>query len=175
MKKLTAKQEAFVREYLIDLNATQAAIRAGYSATTAHSAGPRLLDNVDVATAIDEARNERATETRIDAAWVLKRLAAEAEADVADLYGDDGKLKPIRDWPKIWRQGLVSGIETEQLFEGHGEDRERIGTLRKIRLSDRVKRLELIGKHIGVKAFEETINVTGLDDLAGRLARAKKR
>ncbi len=175
MAGLTPKQEQFVREYLVDLNATQAAIRAGYSPKGATVQAARLLANVNVAAAVNGAKAERATETRIDAAWVLRRLAAEAEADVADLYDDNGKIKPVHDWPKIWRQGLVAGIETEQLFDGRGDEREQIGTLHKIRLSDRIRRLELIGKHIGVNAFQETIHHTGLDDLASRLARAKKR
>ncbi|RJT41996.1 terminase small subunit [Mesorhizobium waimense] len=172
---MTPKQEQFVREYLIDLNATQAAIRAGYSAKTAHAQGPRLLENVEVAAAINAAKVERSEETKIDAAWVLKRLADEAVADIADLYDDEGQLLPVHDWPLIWRQGLVQGIEVEELFDGFGKERQRIGTVRKVKLSDRIRRVELIGKHVGVKAFEEQVAITGLDSLADRLARANKR
>lgn len=172
---LTPKQQRFVDEYLIDLNATQAAIRAGYSEKTAASQGERLLRNVEINAAINAARSERSQETKIDAAWVLKRLAAEAQADVADLYDDDGNLLPVKQWPLIWRQGLVAGIDVEDLFEGRGEDRERIGRVLKIKLSDRVRRLELIGKHIGVNAFQDIVEHKGLDSLADRLARAAKR
>lgn len=175
MADLTPKQAQFVHEYLIDLNATQAAIRAGYSKRTAHAQGPRLLENVEVERAINTALAERAAETKIDAAWVLKRLAAEAEADIADLYDDDGNLLPVKQWPLIWRQGLVQGIEVEELFDGRGADREQIGTVRKIKLDNRVKRIELIGKHIGVQAFKDQIEIGGLDKLADRLARASKR
>lgn len=69
---MTPKQEAFVREYLIDLNATQAAIRAGYSEATAYSQGQRMLKNVEVATAIAEAKADRAEKCEIDALWVLR-------------------------------------------------------------------------------------------------------
>ena len=72
-RKLTAKQERFVEEYLIDLNATQAAIRAGYSAKAAHVTGSRLLTNAKVAAAIAAAKQERSKDTKIDAAWVLKQ------------------------------------------------------------------------------------------------------
>ena len=72
--KLTARQECFVEEYLIDLNATQAAVRAGYSAKTAHSCGPRLLANAGVAAAISAAKQERAEATKIDAEYVLRKL-----------------------------------------------------------------------------------------------------
>lgn len=172
---LPPKQQRFVEEYLIDLNATQAAIRAGYSARTAEQQGPRLLGNIRVAEALREAQAARSEKTRIDAAWVLNRLGQEADADLADLYDEDGKLKPIHEWPKIWRQGLVRGIDVEELFEGAGKDRRQIGVVRKVRIDSRVKRLELIGKHIGVKAFEERIDVTVHDALADRLRKARER
>lgn len=175
MAELTPKQRIFVAEYLKDLNATQAAIRAGYSEKSAHVNGPRMLDNAVVKAAIENAQVKREERTQIDADWVLKRLAAEAEADIADLYDDDGNLLPVKEWPLIWRQGLVAGVEVEELFEGRGEDRVHIGHLRKVRLSDRVRRLELIGKHVRVNAFQEQVSVTGLDALADRLARASKR
>lgn len=164
-----------MREYLIDLNATQAAIRAGYSKKTARAVGAENLTKPDIKAAISAATEKRAEETGINAAWVLKRLAEEAEADISDLYNDQGALKPIREWPKIWRQGLVQGIEVEELFEGSGEDREHIGRVRKIKLDTRIKRIELIGKHVNVQAFKDQIEVGGLDALAERLARASKR
>jgi len=175
MSELTPKQRLFVAEYLKDLNATQAAIRAGYSERTANEQGARLLAKVSVRQAVDIALAQRVDDVKIDAAWVLKRLADEATADIADLYDERGELLPVQDWPLIWRQGLVQGIDVEELFEGKGKDRVKIGTVRKIRLDNRVKRLELIGKHIGVNAFQEQVKVTGLDELADRLARASKR
>jgi phage terminase small subunit len=175
MSELTPKQARFVEEYLIDLNATQAAIRAGYSVRTAEKIGSENLKKPEVRSAIDAARAKRSEETGINAAWVLKRLAAEAEADLADLYDDNGALLPVKEWPLIWRQGLVQGMEVEALFEGRGDERERIGTVRKIKLDNRIKRLELIGKHINVNAFQDQVAVSGLDGLADRLARASKR
>lgn len=133
------------------------------------------MRNPEVAAEIARRQEERSAQTKIDAAWLLKRLADEATADIADIYDEDGQLLPVKQWPLIWRQGLVQGIEVEELFEGRGEDREHIGRVRKVRLDNRVKRLELIGKHIGVKAFEDQVNITGLDALADRLARAKSR
>lgn len=171
MENLTPKQAQFVREYLIDLNATQAAIRAGYSKKTANEQAARLLAKASIKVAIAEATQKRAEETGINAAWVLKRLAAEAEADVADLYDEKGDLLPVKEWPKIWRQGLVAGLDVEVLaVEGI-----EIGRIKKIRLSDRIKRIELIGKHVNVQAFKDQIEVGGLDALAERLARASKR
>lgn len=167
---MTPKQQRFVDEYLIDLNATQAAIRAGYAERTAEQQGYQLLQNTSVASAVAEAKDKRASETAIDAAWVLKRLADEAVADLGDLMADDGSLKAIHEWPLIWRQGLVAGIEVEDLFEGRGEDREKIGRIHKVKLSDRIKRLELIGKHVGVQAFKERLEVDVSEDLAAVIA-----
>lgn len=153
---LTDKQQMFVREYLIDLNATQAAIRAGYSARTAKQQGARLLTNVDVSTALMAAKAERSEKTKVDAEWVLTRLASDATADLAELYDAEGNLKPIHDWPMVFRTGLVAGIEVEELFEGRGQDRVAIGRVRKIKLLDRTKVVELVGKHVDVSAFKET-------------------
>ncbi len=69
---MTPKQEAFVREYLIDLNGTQAAIRAGYSPATANEQASRMLANVSVAEAVAKAKAERAEKCEIDALWVLR-------------------------------------------------------------------------------------------------------
>lgn len=157
MAGLTAKQAAFVREYLLDLNATQAAIRAGYSAKTAEQQGPRLLGNVGVAAEIMKAQAYRAERTQVDADWVLRRLADEADADLADLYDEHGGLKPVHDWPPIWRKGLVAGIDAEEIRH----DGAVVGMIRKVKLSDRVKRLELIGKHVNVTAFRESVHNTG--------------
>jgi phage terminase small subunit len=157
---VTPKQEAFVREYLIDLNATQAAIRAGYSERTAEQQGPRLLGNVGVAAAIAAAQQERARRVQIDADWVLKRLHSEATADLADLYDAAGNLKPIHEWPAVWRTGLVAGIETVQERDGTDEEgRPVYATVRKVKLSDRVRLVELLGKHVGVGAFKDRLEV----------------
>lgn len=163
MSDLPQKVLVFVAEYLKDLNGKQAAIRAGYSKRTAEAQASRLLSNVKVAAAVAAGQQARAERTQIDADWVLKRLAAEAEADLGDLYDEDGNLKPIKDWPTIWRQGLVQGIEVEELFEGKGEDREHIGRVRKIKLDNRVKRIELIGKHVQVQAFREQVGLSNPD------------
>lgn len=153
---LTAKQQRFVEEYLVDLNATQAAIRAGYSEKTAKQQGARLLTNVDVAAAVSASKAERSAQTGIDARWVLERLGLEVEADMADLYDENGNLRPVKDWPLIWRTGLVAGVETVR--EG-GE--ESVSYVDKIKISDRIKRIELIGKHVDVQAFKDRIEQSG--------------
>lgn len=154
---LTDKQQRFVDEYLLDLNATQAAIRAGYSKKTARQVGSENLSKPAVEQAIAQAQQERSERTKISADWLLERLAEEATADVADLYDENGRTKPIHEWPLIWRQGLVAGFDVEEMTaEGSA-----IGYVKKLKVSDRIKRLELIGKHIDVMAFAERKEVTG--------------
>lgn len=164
---LTVKQQRFVEEYLIDLNATQAAIRAGYSAKTAEVQGSRLLSYAKVAEAVKAAMEKRSSETAIDAAWVLKRLASEAEADIADIYTEGGDLKPVHEWPLIWRKGLVAGLETSAGDDGM--------IVHKVKLSDRTRRLELLGKHIDVGAFEEKFRHDAGADLANAIAQGNAR
>ena len=72
--ELTDKQKRFVEEYLVDLNATQAAIRAGYSEQTAYSIGQRLLKKVEVQEAIQQAQNKRSERTQITQDEVIRRL-----------------------------------------------------------------------------------------------------
>jgi len=159
--KFTAKQLRFIEEYPKDLNGTQAARRAGYSAHTAVAIARENLLKPPIKAAVDKILAERSAKTKIDAAWLLTRLADEATADTADLYDENGNLKSIHDWPLIWRQGLVSGMDIEVLYEGKGRDKEAVGTLTKVKLSDRAKRLEMLGKHVNVQAFKEQLDVTG--------------
>lgn len=158
---LTHRHQRFVDEYLIDLNGTEAAIRAGYSAKSAKAQAHQLLSRPDVQAAVSDAQASRSERTKVTADTVLQHLDAARTADLADLYDDDGNLRPIKDWPLIWRQGLVAGVEVEELFDGRGEDREHIGRVRKVKMADRTRILELVGKHVRVQAFNEKVEVTG--------------
>ncbi len=154
--KLTAKQSAFVDEYLKDLNATQAAIRAGYSAKTAGQIGEENLKKPEIALAIEKAKQERSERTKIDADWLLNRLADEAEADLADIYFESGALKPVHMWPKIWRQGLVAGVKHRQ-EKVHGGGDDEYAEVTEVKLADRNSIKKMIGDHIGVQAFKQQL------------------
>lgn len=156
MAKLTDKQELFAREYLKDLNATQAAIRAGYSEKTARSQANRMLTNVDIENRIAELKSVRNEEVGIDAAYVLKRLVEIDQMDVLDILLSNGELKPIKDWPKTWRTTL-SGMDVTEIAG------DAPSLLKKIKWPDKVKNLELLGKHVDVQAFKDSIKteITG--------------
>lgn len=147
---LTDKQEMFCREYLIDLNATQAAIRAGYSEKTANEQGARLLANVSVQIRISELKGQRNDRIDVDADYVLMRLFEIDQMDVLDILLANGELKPIKDWPKVWRTTL-SGMDVTEMAG------DAAGLLKKIKWPDKVKNLELLGKHVTVQAFKDNV------------------
>ena len=155
VKKLTKKQELFVSEYLIDLNATQAAIRSGYSEKTACETGSENLRKPHIQDAISKAQNKRLEKNEVNADYVLKRLIEIDEMDVADILDDDGNIKPITQWPKAWRR-TISGLDIQELMMGKVET-----VLRKIKWPDKVRNLELLGKHIDVQAFKEKRELEG--------------
>lgn len=168
---LTDKQEAFCREYLIDLNATQAAIRAGYSEKTARKIGCENVTKPDIQNRIQELLNARNDRLEINADYVLERLVDIDQMDVLDILTDSGDLKPVKDWPKIWRTTL-SGLDIIAISSAE-ESTEAL--LKKIKWPDKVKNLELLGKHVSVQAFREQVKnehdvVVALSDLMDELS-----
>jgi phage terminase small subunit len=120
--ELTPKQERFVAEYLIDLNATQAAIRTGYSAKTAASQGARLLKQGGVARAVQAAQQARAVRTEITQDRVLQELARIAFFDIRRLYRADGSMKDPCELDADTAAALASIEVKEELERGGGED-----------------------------------------------------
>ncbi|WP_434040636.1 terminase small subunit [Pseudomonas aeruginosa] len=159
---LTKKQRLFVDEYLIDLNATQAAIRAGYSTRRATEIGYQLLQRPEVAQAIQAAMAERSKRTEVEADYVIRRLREIDEMDVLDILEDDGSFRSIRDWPRAWRQ-FLSGIEIAELFEGRGGDRRIAGVLRKVKWPDKLRNLELLSRHVGTESAALDLELKRLD------------
>jgi len=162
MATLKGKQARFVEEYLKDLNATQAAIRAEYSVKTAYSQGQRLLTNVEVQKAIEEATKARSERTKIDSDYVLHRLAEIDRMDVLDILHDDGSLRAVRDWPPIWRQ-YIGGMDVLTSITRVNDETEIENILKKIKWPDKLKNLDLIGKHVNVQAWRERQELTGLN------------
>lgn len=174
MSALTGKRARFVDEYLIDLNATQAALRAGYSEKTAYSQGQRLLKDVELQAQLQKRMKDREKRTEINADYVLKRLVEIDQLDVLDILKDDMSFKPVSEWPKGWRQYLV-GFDIAEMFEGSGDDRSMVGLMKKIKWPDKVKNLELLGKHVNVNAFRDQVSVDVNVSLSDRMAKARER
>lgn len=160
---LTDKQEMFCREYLVDLNATQAAIRAGYSEKTARVQAAQNLSKLNIQERIVELKSGRNDDVGINAAYVLKRLVEIDQMDVLDILKEDGSLKSIQEWPKTWRTTL-SGFDISTTITNFDEEHAE-NILKKIKWPDKVKNLELLGKHVTVQAFKENVKteLTGTD------------
>ncbi len=164
--KLTPKQERFVQEYLIDLNATQAAIRAGYSAHTANEQGARLLTNVSVRSAVEEAKKSRAERTEITQDRVLQELARIAFFDLRRLYREDGSLKAPHELDDD-AAAVLAGID---VVESGSDDEAADGGRRhlpeftkKVKVWDKKGALELAMRHLGMlnDKLKVDANVTG--------------
>jgi phage terminase small subunit len=136
---LTAKQATFVREYLVDKNATQAAVRSGYSPKTAESQGSRLLRNAKVAEAVAAGVDKQAERTGITADRVLEELAKIAFVSLTPRDEDD-------------------------------EDEEDANLALLVRVPDKLKALELLGKHLRLFAdkveHEGTVSISIVDPYA---------
>lgn len=152
---LTDRQVLFCNEYLVDLNATQAAIRAGYSARTATVQASRLLSKPEVEAYLAVLKRAREERTLVDADYVLRRLVEIDEMDVLDVLHSNGTLKAVHEWPKVWRQ-YVCGIEvmeSRKKSSGSSSNVEEVleTVVKKIKWPDKIKNLELIGKHLSIQ------------------------
>ncbi|HCL7219384.1 TPA: terminase small subunit [Citrobacter freundii] len=173
-KPLTAMQEAYAQEYTkCPENQTQAAINAGFSPNTAAVKASVMMRDERIQKRIAELMEERNKRLRVSADYVLLRLVEIDQMDVLDILNDDGTLKPIREWPKIWRTTL-SGFDLSSTIMNMNEDSiETI--LKKIKWPDKVKNLELIGKHVDVNAFRERLEIDVKMTIAEKMAKARKR
>lgn len=151
MAKLRDKQRRFVDEYLIDLNATQAAIRAGYSVKTANEQGSRLLANVSVQTAIAEKMAERSRRTGVNQDRVVLELAKIAFVKLTDIIDEKGKIKDTATEDDL---ACLEGYKYKYSDTDTGYSVER-----EVKLSSKMKALELLGKHLGMWNDKVDLNV----------------
>jgi len=191
--ELTPKQRAFVREYLIDLNATQAAIRAGYSENTAHAIGHENLSKPEIADAIVSAMELRAKRTDITADRVLQELAKIGFSDIRKAVKWQSSLITEEDNPDGGDIAVIKTVVTNtvQMIASDEIDDDTAACISevsqnatggiKIKLHDKRAALVDIGKHLGM--FKERVEHTGANggpietrdlsgyDLARRIAK----
>lgn len=156
---MTDAQKRFCDEYLIDLNATRA-YKAAYQKCkkdeTANAASSRMLRNVKVQEYISAKQKEIEKRTEVTQDMVIKELAKIAFLDIRKLYTKNGQLKNVADIDSD-TAGAISSLETLEEYEGYGDDREKIGDTQKVRLLDKTKALELLGKHLGM--FKDKVEI----------------
>lgn len=151
---LTARQQRFTEEYLIDLNATQAARRAGYSARTAADIGRQLLRKAPVAERIQAAMAQRSVRARVTQDRVLQEVARLAFLDIRKAFNVDGTLKPLHEMDDDTAAALA-GLDAVEL----SQDGAPVGSLKKLKLADKKGALELLMRHMGM--FNDRLKVAG--------------
>jgi phage terminase small subunit len=173
MPKLTRRQQIFIKEYRIDGNATRSAVAAGYSAKNAESIGCKLSRNAKVRAEIDKQVAKLDQKLELNNEWVLSRLMKRADYDPRRFWNEDGSLKQITDLGDDQAMAL-QGFEVEDNFEHFGGGQAtKIGVIKKIKMCDRDKALELLGRHL--KLFTDKVEVSGLDTLADEIRAARLR
>lgn len=167
---LNPKQQRFVAEYLVDLNATQAAIRAGYSEDTAGSIGGENLQKPEIAAAIAEGKAKQLKSTDISATRVLEELRRLAFIDMRGYYDDLGNLKPIQELSDD-QGAALAGMEViiKNAEAGDGvTDR-----IHKFKVWDKTRALEMLAKHF--KLLTDVMKIEDANAIEGRLTAARNR
>lgn len=164
---LTPKQKLFVQEYLVDLNATAAAIRAGYSKKTANRIASENLSKPDIQAAIQEAMQDREKRTEITQDMVIRELAKLGFFDIRKLFDENGKPFDISKLDDDTAAALV-GLDVQDVADSDGN---YIGFLKKYKMADKIKALELLGRHLGAwePQNKQQIEIEDLTPLADML------
>lgn len=162
--KLTDKQERFCNEYLIDLNATQAAIRAGYSENTANEQGARLLANVSVQAFLSDRKKAISEKFEITHEQVLREYYKLGFYDIRNAFDEVGNLIPVKDLDDT-TAAAIAGIDVFEENVGTGENKKIIGYTKKIRLSGKREALDSICKMLGYNAVEKKDITSGGEKL----------
>ena len=171
--KTSLRRQRFAREYVIDLNGTRAAIAAGYSERTAAAQASQLLTNRNVRALVDRFTSERASKLEVRAEKVLEEIARLAFSNMQDYTRVDSDGKAILDMSTITRDQFAAVQEIREDATGGTGDGERKVVLRTtLKLSDKTKNLELLGRHLGM--FNDKLAISGLEGLADRLNELRK-
>lgn len=152
-RRLTEKQKRFIEEFLIDLNATRAAIRAGYSANTASSKGFTLLQDDLISAAIAKAKAERSRRTGISQDRVIRELARIAFVKITDIV--DVNEATVLDDASDDDRAAIESIRVKKIPTQSG-----IGIEREVKVSSKIRALELLGKHLGMWDDRASVNVS---------------
>lgn len=173
---LLPKQAKFVAEYLIDGNATQAAIRAGYSQKSAHVIGQENLKKPAIAellaqkqTVIAAKQDERLAAMELTKERVAREIARLAYFDPRKLFAPDGSPLPIQDLDSD-TAACIAGLEVLEQWEGRGEDRKFIGLLKKYKIAPKSQPLDMAAKIL--KMYEEPAPSPTMGEMAGAFGAA---
>ena len=166
-KKLTDRQRRFCFEYMIDNNATQAAIRAGFSRKTASATASRLLRNVNIQEFLKELRNKQEERTGIKADQVIAELAKVAFSNIQDYIGEDNRIREISQL----KREIAAPVESIQVDIRHdGGDSEGYTEKVRLKLHSKMSALNDLCKHLGLFAKDNvhTLNLQLLPPLINK-------
>jgi phage terminase small subunit len=169
---LKQRRTRFVKEYLIDQNATRAAKAAGYSEKTAYSQGQRLLKHVEIRSRIEKANDKVNAKLDLTVERVKQEIARLAYYDPQAFWNENGTAKPIHEIDEDARRAIC-GFETAELFTGSGEDRATAGYIKKFKLADKPRALELAARHL--KMLTDKVEFSGADEIVRRLVAGRAR
>jgi len=150
INKLTDKQERFCDEYIIDLNATQAAIRAGYSEKTAYSIAEQNLRKLDIQTRIKELQEKIQKRNELKADDVIQELRKIGFMDIGELYQENGNVKSVNQLSDKAKASISSIKVTEKVLKTAGDDSALVERTTEMKLWDKGKALVELGKHLGI-------------------------
>ena len=162
MSDLKKQYKQFAEEFIKDFNATEAAIRAGYSKKTARQQGSRLLSNVDIQSYITALKEKSTKRNDITVDRVLQELALIAFLDVKEFYNEDGTVKRVHEIEETARRA-ISSVSTKEIVIGRGEDAE-LFNIETIKSGDKLKALELLGRYLAM--FTDKVEHSVDDELA---------
>lgn len=176
--KLTPLEESLCQAYLVSKDKSDALRNSkyktdGWKMETINRQAKKLFDKPKISARVAELLEARSERVNYKADDLLKDLLAVKEMDVVDILTDKGGIKPIGEWPKVWRQ-MIGGIDVTEI----GDKENAVGLLSKIKIPDKVKNLELIGRHVDVQAWKDRIETEDVTDYAKLLesrARAAER
>lgn len=159
-KKLTAKEQRFCKRYLIDFNATKAAMEIGYSKRSAAEIGYRLLRKDHIREHIDKLRKELEGQFDITLGRLLQELTSIAHSDITRVFNKDGTLKPLHTLSDEERAAL-SSVEVDEITEYVKGEKKIIGKSKKVKGWDKLRAIEMLAK---IQGYMPTLKISGTDD-----------
>jgi phage terminase small subunit len=161
-RQLSPKQTRFIQEYLVDLNATQAAMRSGYSPRAAYAIGVENLKKPQIRAELQKAQALQLSNAEVSAKRVLQEAARLAFVDVRKLYAADGTLLPLSAWDDD-TAAAVASLEVIDQFDYIDGEKVPTGKLKKVRLWSKPEQLTLLAKHLRLlqddTSKETTVNI----------------
>ncbi|AOE49261.1 terminase small subunit [Kangiella sediminilitoris] len=177
---LTEKQEMACRLYGLEGKTKSDAYRGAYNTVnmkpaTINRKAKKLFDEGKIRARVNQLKEERCERLNYDADQLLKQLSGMLNADILDIYDTDiGSIKPLDEWPLIWRQRLDL-LETQEIFTKGTDNKSVIGKIIKVKFIPVSKLLELVGKHVNVGAYSKTHKHDLVDNLTEKLTNAIRR